>query len=192
MIVGQGENLPERISEDFSFVADIKRCMNEEIALQFKGRVIELRKYAAVLENHHNIVDEHQRPIIFSQLSYGYRRASESLSWALKMQKNAKIRVKQAEAIAAHDKFYDFVESRKGTDRKVSVTEASKKWYTQMDEGVIKAKMVEAVTDAMVEQFSSLKFEFIQGQSTLKNMYYGNRDASNMNSATVTHELGDD
>lgn len=178
-----------RINDDFTFLDEIKR-VNTDIAAQFEQRVTELRKYAAILENHFDLVDESRRPAIFSQLAYGYRRSSEAVSWALILKKNSVKRVKQAEAIAAHDNFYDFAERQKEQKgRTVKDTGDNKKWYTQMDPDVIKAKEEEAISDAILEQFSSLKFEFIQGTSSIKAMYYGNKDSSSLNSAAINTEI---
>lgn len=180
-----------RINDDFTFLDDIKGY-DPKIAAQFEQRVTELRKYAAILENHFDLVDEAKRPLIFSQIAYGYRRSSEAVSWALFLKREVSRDIKRAEALAAHENFYDYKERQKHeNDRVIKDTDANRKWYTQMDDDVVKAKTYEAIVDAILEQFTSLKFEFIQGASSLKAMYYGNRDSSTLNSAATTYEIGD-
>jgi len=181
----------DRVNDDFGFLNDIK-AFDVNIAKMFQNKAVELRKYAALIEGHYDLVDEVRRPMLFAQVSYGYRRASEAVSWALVLNKEAYRKRKRAEGIAFHDGFYHFAERQKEkNDRIVKETDKTREWYIQMDPEVQKARREEALMAAILEQFSSLKFEFIQGSSALKAMYYGNKDQSNINSATANWTINE-
>lgn len=175
---------------NLTFEKEVEK-MSKDIAVQFETRVQELRQYAAILENHHDLYDEGARPRIFSQLSYGYRRAVEAVAWASFLRDKAVARRKQAEAIAAHDTFGDYVDEKRKNGKEVKETDGMRKWYVDMDVNVLQAKHDEAITTAILEQFTGLKFEFIQGSSTLKAMFYGVKDGKYINSATISAEIGE-
>jgi len=179
-----------RINEEMPFLDHIKK-FNATVGQEFERRVNELNKLAAVMENHFDLVDEGRRPQLFSQLSYGVRRAVEAVSWAIWLRKEAYKRVKQAKGLAWHENFYNYVEKSKEDGRKIKETDTSRNMYMEIDPGVVKAREEEAIAEAILEQFSGLKFEFIQGQASLKAIYYGNKETNSMNSAASPAGYGD-
>lgn len=186
-----GSSLSEeivRVDNDFSFLDDIKK-FNAEIAEQFEERATELRRYAALMENHFDLMDDHGRLKLFAQLSYGKRRAAEAVSWVLYLKRKVSKKIKYCKAIAAHENFYKYIEDQSDKGVKITPTDGNKKWYVDMDKDVLHALDEEAIIDAMYEQFFSLKMEFIQGESSLRSLYFGAKDSDYMSNAAVNIEL---
>lgn len=171
-------------------VLDLIQLVDAEIAYQYQSRVSELREYVAILEQHQKKVSEEERPKLFAQMSYAYRRSVEACAWAGTLQTNAWRNVKKSEAVAAQEKFFEYVTKKKEESGQATKDTAdNRKWYTQMDPDVVAASQKAAVIDGLCEIFYGLKMQFTQGISTLKAMYYTHSDLGRMNSAAVTHEL---
>lgn len=151
---------------------------NGEGIEEIKLRMEELQAIAILAENPQDFHDEHQRIQLFSRLSYGLRKAGEALAKAAYLQKMAKVKKKEAEAIAALDDFYDYIDSQKALGKEIKNTDSNRTYFTQQSKKVLQASEYEAMMDAWVEAIATIKYELTQGISTLRAMAYGPRDTS--------------
>lgn len=171
-----------RVIESIPFETHIKN-FDPVIASEYARRSTELNKMALVLENHFDMMDEGRRPQLFSQLSYGHRRAIEAVSWSSWLKTEAIKKERYARGMAWHENFNKYISDQEAKGNKVKATDKSRDMYVDIDPDVVKAREELAIIEAIHEQFNGLKFEFVQGQSTLKAMYYGNKDTSALNNA---------
>jgi hypothetical protein len=148
-------------------------------------RVEILRSYLVLAENPADLMDENYRKNVFAKLSYGMRKAGDYLGWGRYHLRVAYGDRKRAEAIAALDEFGAYLASRKATDKEVKATDKVRDFYVHINTGVTQAVAREAFMEAVVEQLSTMKQEFMMAISTIKAMAYGNRDSDFMSGASV-------
>jgi hypothetical protein len=182
------KTLQTKLEESLTFIDHINK-FDKKLAKEFDARIGELNKLVAIMEDHHEIVNEGKRPVLFSQLSYGNRKAIEGVAWALHLKANAVKKERQSRGLAWHSNFFDYVNEMDARGIKVKETDTARNMYVDIDPDVVKAREEVAIAEAILEQFTGLKFEFIQGQSVLKAMYYGNRDT--LNSTASAAMFGD-
>lgn len=159
--------------------------VDPEFSRLYNERVTILRSYLVLAENVADLQDANFRRTIFPKLSYGMRKAGEYLGWARFHQRKSYAERKQAEAIAALDEFGKWLSQRKASGDEVKATEAVRSHYVNIDKGVLNAANREAYMDAVVEQLSTMKMEFMMAISTIKAMAYGVREESFMSGAAV-------
>lgn len=182
--------LSEPDHRDGSFLAEIKHH-SVVIAKEYEKRLNELNQLVVVMETHQELVNEHQRPQLFSQLAYGNRRAVEACAWALWLQRESYKKEKQARGLAWHENFFEYVKRQELLGNKVKETDTARNMYVEIDPAVVKAREGLAIAEALLEQFNGLKFEFIQGQASLKAMYFGNKDNGIFNSTASNSMFGE-
>lgn len=148
-------------------------------------RLLELQRYLVLVENPQD-VNEFTAPKILAQLSYGYRKAGEYLAAAKYAYANARADRKRAAAIAALDNIREYVAEQKAKGVDIRITDATRDHYIQIDPDVKRAVEIEALYDAMQEQLSTIKMEFLMAISTTKAIAYGHRDSSMISGASVS------
>lgn len=148
----------------------------------------ELLPICALTENVEDHRDEHARLVMFAKMSFGLRKAGEALAWALYQQKLCKIEKEKAKGLAALDEFGGFLLERKNDGKDHKATDKMRDLYVAINDGVVRAAKKEAFADAMVEQFSTIRTQFIQSISTIRAMCYGQKDSSYMSGASVNIE----
>lgn len=178
-------------SEESLGLSYFDNAVPKRITVEYERRVDELLKYASLAENVQDINDEAYRIKLFSKLSYGLRKSSEALSWALLFQKESVRERKEAESIALLDDFGNYLIEKKNEGKDIKATDTMRKAYVHINPRVKVAYQKEAVADAFVNQFSSLRSEFFMALSSLKSMAYGYRDADHLSSAASTEPTGD-
>lgn len=154
----------------------------------FKLRREELLPLCALTENVEDHRDEHARLVMFAKMSYGLRKAGEALAWGLYQQKLCKIEKERAKGVAALDEFGAFLLERKNDGKDSKATDKMRELYVAINDGVLRAAKKEAFADAVVEQFSTIRSQFIQSISTIRAMCYGQKDSSYMSGASVNIE----
>lgn len=154
----------------------------------FSKRREELLPLCALTENVEDQRDEHARLVMFAKMSYGLRKAGEALSWALYQQKICKIEKEHAKGVAALDEFGSYLLDRKTAGKDFKATDKMRDLYVSVNDNVMRAAKKEAFGDAMVEQFSTIRSQFIQSISTIRAMCYGMKDSSYMSGASVNIE----
>jgi hypothetical protein len=159
--------------------------VDPEFSKLYNERVAILRSYLVLAENVADLQDANFRRTIFPKLSYGMRKAGEYLGWARFHQRKSYAERKQAEAIAALDEFGKWLAVRKAAGEDTKATEAVRAHYVNIDKGVLNTASREAYMDAVVEQLSTMKMEFMMAISTIKAMAYGVREENFMSGASV-------
>lgn len=176
------------VTADKELIKDIK-SLDTDVGKRFEERMDELVLYAALAENYHDIHDEYARVRLFSKLSYGLRRAGEGYAWALLQHKKSIILKKETEASASSDELANYISKQKELDPKFRVTENTKKQFIYTVDAVRGAARLEAVCEAMAENFAIMRTEFLQALSTLRAMCYGSRDSIQMSSAASSEGM---
>jgi hypothetical protein len=160
-------------------------AVDPEFSALYNERVDILRSYLMLAENPIDLQDENYRRTIFAKLSYGMRKAGEYLGQAKYHQRMAYARRKQAEAIAALDEFGKYLAQGKADGKDIKPTVDIRAHYVNIDPGVMAASAKEAYIDAIIEQLSTMKMEFMMAISTIKAVAYGIKDSDYMSSASV-------
>lgn len=176
---------PNQVRTDEAPLTPEMEEVDPEFSRLYNERVAVLRSYLVLAENVADLQDANFRRTIFPKLSYGMRKAGEYLGWARFHQRKSYAERKQAEAIAALDEFGKWLASRKAAGEDTKATEAVRSHYVNIDKGVLSAASREAYMDAVVEQLSTMKMEFMMAISTIKAMAYGVREENFMSGATV-------
>lgn len=153
--------IPERQEEPVSF-------SKYEGSSELENRMSELKEYVSYAENPHDYLDERHRIKLFNKLSYGLRKSGEGLARALYMQRVAKIRRKEAEAIAFLDDFSEYAQQND-----IKATDKARENYVLKSKRVIDAAEAEACMDAWVEIFATTKQEFSMAIATLRALVFG-------------------
>jgi hypothetical protein len=155
---------------------------NEELYSKYIGYLEVLRENIFYAENYQNLNDEHFRRVVFSKLSYGLRKTGDYLAWAKYHQRLCTALVKRTRAEAGLYNFGAYVEKRKLEGVEVKTTDSTRALYVDIDEKVKEAEDRMGMVDGMVEQFNTMKYEFIAAISTIKVMIYGMKDSDFMSS----------
>lgn len=155
------------------------------LAKKFTDRIDTLRSYLTLAENPADLMDENHKRLIFAKLSYGLRKCGEYLSWARFHNRTAHIDVKRAEAVACVDGIHSFIATERDKGRDGKITDKVREYYKFIDKDVGGAMMREAMLEAMVEQLSTMKTEFIMAIATIRAMAYGIKDQDFISSAST-------
>ena len=181
---GLNHLLPNNNKEESPLTAEMED-VDPEFSKLYNERVDVLRSYLVLAENPADLQDDNYRRTIFSKLSYGMRKSGDYLGWARYHQRMAYARRKQAEAIAALDEFGKYLARGKAAGNDVKATVDIRAHYVNIDPGVMSASAKEAYMDAIVEQLSTMKMEFMMAISTIKAMAYGVRDSDYMSGSAA-------
>jgi len=154
-----------------------------ELAKEFNKKIDVLRAYLVLAENPADLSDENQRRVIFSKLSYGFRKSGEYLSWARFQLRSTSIDAKRAESVAMLDGVHEFIVEEKDKGRDGKVTDKVRESYKNLDKDYTKALTKQAMAEAMVEQLQTMKWEFSMAISTIKAMAYGSSDQDYISSS---------
>lgn len=175
-------------AEDY-FLIDETKKLDIEMGVEFEKRLTELRKYAVLLENPRDLEDESNRYNLLAKLSYALRRSHEGLAWATVKLKEAKINALCIEHEVESDQFLRWSEEQKKHDKKFSVTEKTKARFLHTIQTVKFAYRIVGIIDAMVQVLEGMRYEFVQGLSTIKTITYGNRVSNFMSSSASCETL---
>ena len=167
-------------------LAPAMEIVDPALAKAFNERVDLLRSYISLAENPADLADENYKRMIFAKLSYGLRKCGEHLSWARFNLRVAHIEVKKAEAVAAVDGIHEFVATERDKGRDGKITDKVREHYKYIDKDVGSTMMKEAMLEAMVEQLSVMKTEFIMAIATIRAMAYGIKDQDFISSASTS------
>lgn len=159
--------------------------VDADLYRQYQKRAEVLNTYLALTEDPKEM-DEQMRIVTFSKLSYGLRKAGEALAWATFHQKVAYASRKEAEGLAALEDFPNYVNKKESSGEKVKVTNDSRTYYVPINPRVLMASKREALANAILEHFSTIRVQFIQGISTLRSLSYGVKDSNYMSSSAVS------
>lgn len=176
--------LPNDNAEESPLTAEME-AVDPDFSKLYNQRVEVLRSYLVLAENVTDLQDENFRRTIFPKLSYGMRKAGEYLGWARYHQRMSYAQRKQAEAVAALDEFGKYLARGKAAGNDVKATVDIRAHYVNIDPGVMSASAKEAYMDAIVEQLSTMKMEFMMAISTIKAMAYGVKDSDYMSGTTA-------
>jgi len=175
--------LPNNNKEESPLTAEME-AVDPEFSALYNQRVEVLRSYLVLAENITDLQDENFRRTVFPKLSYGMRKAGEYLGWARYHQRMSYAIRKQSEAVAALDEFGKYLARGKAAGNDIKATVDIRAHYVNIDPGVMSASAKEAYMDAIVEQLSTMKMEFMMAISTIKAMAYGVKDSDYMSSGS--------
>lgn len=161
-----------------------EQLLNLGITKMHQDRISELQPYLALVENEQDITT-FTAPGLLAQLSYGFRKSGEYCALALKEWRNAKYARKQAESIAALEGIKDYVFKQKQAGNDVKVTDSLRTSYVQIDPDVKRSNELEGLYEAMYEQLSTIKMEFLMAISTTKAIAFGRRDYDTLSGASA-------
>jgi alpha-L-arabinofuranosidase len=170
---------------DNDLINDIK-SIDIAVGMECKRRMDELANYIVLVENPKTIYDETARIMLFAKLSYGLRKSGEGYAWAMRKVNEAAIKKKETESSAALDEISNWVKKRREDDSKFKPTDKDKTHFIYTIDSVKVAYRLVAILESMAENFLIIRQEFTQAISTLRAMYYGQRDSTYMSSAAST------
>lgn len=171
------------------FSANDLMFIDKELMAEYDRRLAPVFLYLAAAEEPADLLNEAARPMLFSKLSFGLRKAGEALAWALFQHTKAQVDAKSAGGVAATAEFGQWVEGRRQEDEKYKPTEPQREHFMHTSETWRTANTKVAATAAMVEQLKTMKLEFMMAISTLKAIAYGGKDSDLMSGASI--QVGD-
>jgi len=190
-LLGSDESLKE-MHRAVGFIPTLSKpseqLLNLGVSRMHQDRINELQPYLALVENEQDIT-QFTAPGLLAQLSYGFRKSGEYYALAIREWKNAKNSRKQAEAIASLDGIKDYVFKQKQQGNDVKVTDSVRTAYVQIDPDVKRANELESLYEAMMEQLSTIKMEFLMAISSTKAIAFGRRDSDMISG--VSHAVND-
>lgn len=169
-------------SDSEDYLTDEMSSVNPRMAAEFNQRMADVIPHSVAAEQRLELNEESERLKVIAGLMYALRKAGTHLAWAEFQQKLAKHRKKQAEAIAALETVFDYVDKRKAEGRDFKATDGVKGYYTAIDAKVSAALQEEALTDAMVGTFSILITQFSEALRILRAAFYKSKEMESIGS----------
>jgi len=167
------------------FISNELSQLDDKLAQQFQDKMKEIFIYTAIAENPAEFNDESKRLKLFGQLSYGLRKAGEGYTWAKVLNKEYTRMLSTAEADVKMNSYPVWVTEQKKLDPKFKSTEDYKKTYVSTSDTVQKIVKMMILTEAMCDEFATVKTELYQAISTIRSICYGSRDSSILSGAAV-------